>query len=65
MKDDNDTSICIGCFWLVQPYGYYPIVCFRDKVVDMYHDKKRCKHFKPEVIVEEQPQQPWEVFYNN
>jgi len=46
MSDDQQ-SICLNCIYGGQPYGYYPIVCVHGKrSMEMYHDKKTCKHFE-------------------
>lgn len=56
-------SICLDCLYGSQPYGYFPIVCVHGKrIVEMWHEKFRCRYFKPCPEPEPPPRQElWRV----
>ena len=62
MVKEETESICLSCIYGSQPFNYYPIVCVRGRMKEMWYDKHNCKHFEkvPEQI-ENKDKEPWEV----
>lgn len=46
MEEEEKKSICLECVYSAQPYNYYPIVCVRKRIKEMYYDKEKCRNFK-------------------